>query len=341
MRFRFVLGIASAAASIVFAVAAVSAASPTTHGQIALAPGANGGLAFSSEQITASGAVIDTFSSTAATLRVIGTPGSSVAFNQSTDSKTSSTTATVDLIAAARPKTAADQNRYAASGRSTVKDLIALGMPADEARAQFGDMDVMDSAPATSSLTGQIASAAGNRPPAPAQLAVSTTTPWDTQCASLSYASGKITGYGCSTLYLVAASGSDWWFNSKYKLSAHSTDTSFLYPLRLAQVGWGLHWATNNVVYDWDPAGVINRSSCSSLSIIGSYHGFSISISAPVCPTKIDAWNLSSLSSGSVWTGLESGNDYEAAIGTQGDHNPPTASTTHDSPFTLTWGPWG
>jgi hypothetical protein len=307
-------------------------------GEIGLTHG--DGFTLTAEEVTTGGAVVDTYSSKSGTIKVIGRRGSSVSIVESTDPATGRRAASVRL-STSRPKTLTDADAYRRSGRSTVADLVALGMPRDQAVREFGDMDTIDGrVPSRAGLDGRMVASVSGAPPV-TQLAptVSGTTPYDTLCASLSYDGGKISGYGCSTLYLVAASGGDWWFDNKYKFSAHSSDGSIIRPQRLFEVGWSLAWATNNIVYDWEPESTINRSECGSVRFSLLAKGVTVSIDAPICPTKIGPWNLGSTRSGSLWQGVERGQAYEAAIGVQAVHSPPNAAASYNSPFKLVWGP--
>jgi hypothetical protein len=219
-------------------------------------------------------------------------------------------------------------------------------MPEDEAREQFGDMEVADEAAAAA--TRQLASATLGREALEALAAPtpSTTKPYDTQCASVSYQNGLIEGYGCSTIFLVAASGTDWWFNNKYKFSARSKDPSNWLcfpgtcPWRLFEVGWSLGWAANNVLYDWEPTATVKHSSCGNVSLGASFHGFGISVSGPVCPERLQPWNMASRRSGAEWIGIEQGTAWLAAFGIQGIHSPPGAAASYNSPFSLQWARW-
>jgi hypothetical protein len=339
-RFNRVLAGAVLVVTGLWPIGSVQGASPVLNPQIALVGGS--GFTRASERVLSSGAVIDTFSSGDGTIKVIGRPGSSVRVSQTTYEKSKQTAVSVEL-STARPKTVRDAGAYARSGRSAVSDLIALGMNPKDAQREFGDMDAMD--PAAGSLAGRVASTSAVAPMqrAVAGLTVSTTTPYDTQCASVSYQNGEITGYGCSTLYLVAASGGDWWFNNKYKFSAHGTAgnnlgcvlTALGCPWRVVEAGWSIHWAANNVVYDWDPASAINKGSCSNTTISAGYKGFGISISSTICPSRLQPWNLNATTSGAEWVGFEHGTDYEASIGLQALHSPPNAAASYSSPFSL------
>jgi hypothetical protein len=329
------------AAAIVLAITVAGDAfgvPPQRVGQIRLT--ADAGVRPADEQVASGGAVIDTYVSRSGTVKVIGRPGSSVSIQESLDAGTGRWTAAL-RFAATRPKTASDADAYRRSGRSTVGDLVALGMPRAQAEREFGDMDVLAAGRSGASIDGrQIASLSAAPPRTQLAPAVSATTPYDTLCASISYDSGKITGYGCSTLYLVAASGGDWWFDNKYKFSVHSTDTSIWRPQRLFEVGWGLSWAANNVVYDWEPEATINRNDCGSLRLSILAKGATVMVEAPVCPSRLSPWNLASTKSGSMWSGIEKGQAYEAAIGVQAVHSPPNAPASYESPFMLTWGPF-
>jgi hypothetical protein len=333
MRMRFPGAAVALGGALVVATAAVADAADGPRlelGQIRLTTG--DGFVLAGEEVTTSGAVIDTYVSRAGRVKVIGRSGSTVNIVDSAESATGRRTASVRL-STTRPKSMADADAYRRSGRSAVADLVALGMPRDQAVRDFGEMDTLTE----SSLSGR---SLATQPRTLSAPVASTTTPYDTLCASLSYERGKITGYGCSSLFLVAASGGDWWFNNKYKFTAHSSDGSIFRPQRLFEVGWGLSWSVNNVVYDWEPESTINRNDCGSVRLSLTAKGAGISIEAPICPSKISPWNLGATRSGALWQGVEKGQDYEAAIGIQAAHSPPNAAASYESPFKLVWGPF-
>lgn len=323
--------------------ALAQAGPPAVKTQIRL--DADGGFVAVAEEVTAAGAVIDTFRSGDLTLKVIGSPGSAVKAQRVADRKGRRDGVKLEL-STSRPKKLADVDAYARTGRTVVGDLIALGMPGEEARAQFGDMDVAD--PAAAAATRRLSSTVLDAESLAALTAPtpSSTRPYDTQCASVSYQNGLIEGYGCSTLYLVAASGGDWWFNNKYKFSARSKDPTFWLcipgtcPWRLYEVGWSLGWSTNNVVYDWEPSATVDQGGCSPMTLGATYHGFGISISGTVCPRKMQPWNLSGRRSGAEWLGLEQGTAWEATIGIQAVHSPTNAAASYSSPLSLSWIRW-
>jgi hypothetical protein len=313
----------------------VAAGGPETSIKLVDSPG----FVQSSEVTTPNGAVIATFVSAGSTINVIGRPGSSATLRQTIDPKSGESTIAVEMKTT-RVKSLPDARSYAKSGRSAVKDLIALGAPPAWALEEFGDLDVMD--PVASARVAGATSIPGYRQ---TPLAVSKTIPYDTQCASVRTAGGEIQGWGCSTLYLIYAVGGDWWFNNKYKFTAWSTEeasigcffTGFGCPWRLTKVGWSLQFGLGNILADWDPASVINKSGCSNTQIVATYHGASISIATDVCPTKIDAWNITGRRSGSMWFGVEQGTDHEATIGLQSMHNPPGVAPSYTSPMQLTF----
>jgi hypothetical protein len=339
MRLGRIVGAAGVSLALAgWLVAGTSGQSPPATGQIRLVTG--DGFSLASEEVAPGGGVIDTYRSRDATIKVIGRAGSSLSITDRRDQASGRRSVDVEL-ATTRPKTIAEARTYGRSGRSAVSDLVALGVPRAQAIRDFGDLDVMDSARGRTSLENRPVAGTSKLPPIAAPtLNVSATTPYDTQCASLSYDGGRIVGYGCSTLFLIAASGGDWWFNNKYKFSAHSTDGSIFRPQRLFEVGWGLGWSAGNIVYDWAPEATVTRNECGSVSFSLFAKGFGISIDAPICPTKISPWNLSSVRSGSLWQGIERGQDYEAAIGVQAVHSPPNAAASYNSPFKLVWGPF-
>jgi hypothetical protein len=210
-------------------------------------------------------------------------------------------------------------------------------MPRHEAEREFGDMENLEgrnpylpdphNGPATrSSRSGALASLVA--------VTTSSTTPYDVMCADVSSHGGKIVGRGCSTLFLVTQNGSDWWFNNKYKLSVHSTDTSFPFPLRLILAAWDIRWASGNIVYDWDPDSVVPVGSCTTVTASISDRG-GISISGTVCPNNLDVWTLDSRRSGAQWTGTERGTQWEVAIGVQAVHSPPGAPASYASTLGL------
>lgn len=220
---------------------------------------------------------------------------------------------------------------------STVRDLIAAGVDPEQA-AQFAQMDTLDGKPKQVASTD--ASALFSEPVATA-VSTSTTTPYSRFCLyGIRYQNGLINGQGCSTVFLVGMKSSgDWYLNSKYLMSMHSSDTDWFNPYRLFANGWSIGWTYGNAVYDWDPNSVIRGDkTCPSRTVSGNYAGFGISVSSNVCPDKVDVWNLSSRRSGSKWSGCERGQDWEAALGTQGAHSPPDAAPTYTSVFTLSWG---
>jgi hypothetical protein len=339
MRFPRTAGALVSALVVATAMAAEALGVPSERGgQIRLTAG--DGVVLAREQVTRSDAVIDTYVSRLGMVKVIGRPGSSITMQEAIDPATGRRTASL-RFSASRPKTKSEADAYRRSGRSTVADLVALGMPYEQAVREFGDMDTLSGSPSSARIGGrQVASVSATPPRGLPAQAVSATTPYDTLCASVSYDSGKINGYGCSTLYLVAASGGDWWFNNKYKFSVHSSDGSWIRPQRLFEVGWGLSWTTNNVVYDWEPDATVNRNDCGNVRLGLSAKGASITIEAPICPSRISPWNLGPTRSGSLWQGIEKGQDYEAAIGVQAVHSPPNAAASYDSPFKLVWGPY-
>ena len=324
--------------------AAIQAAPPSPVTQIRLV-GPNDGFVPVGEVVTPQGAVIDTFRSGEVTLRVIGWPGSTMSVRRTSEPAGGRSGVVVEL-GASRPKQLQDADAYARSGRSVVGDLMALGMPEEDARREFGDMDELDPV----AVAAPVLLASADLDPAALVAAPSVTTsstiPYDVQCASISYQGGIIEGYGCSTIFLIAASGSDWWFNNKYKVSARSKDPTALWcligtcPWRLFQLGWSLGWAKNNVLYDWDPSATNKARDCTSISFSASYHGVGVSVSGTVCPEVIQPWNMSGRRSGAEWQGLERGTAWESAFGIQAIHSPPGASVGHSSAFGLVWARW-
>jgi hypothetical protein len=325
-----------------------SAASPSSTGRLSIKINVANGFVPVAEQVTSQGSVVDTFQSSTATVKVVGSVGSSVSFFPV--AATQDHPGGIELgMSAARPKTQADATAYHDSGRTVVGDLVALGMPLADAQSQFGDMETLGGSSASAAPTADAVQAVAMMPEqgssdtattaagTTAQVASSSTTPYDTQCGNISINGGKISGYGCSTFYLMHQNGGDWWFDVKYKVSAHSSDTSWWSPERLTQLGWEVGWAVNNVLYDWDPANTNSVGSCSTLTVSATSPYGGISISGTICPNSLGLWNLTSRNSGAIWNGMEHSTDYEAAVGVQSVHNPSNAAASYTSTWTLSY----
>jgi hypothetical protein len=305
------------------------------------------GFARTSEVMVRPGWAIDTYTSSKGTVRTFGRAGSSASV-PSAAARAGFGSSEFSLTS---PDLKKDLTAAAGQQNSAVGALIALGVDPQVALREFGGLDTLDgSTPASdqalASAQGPTVSFASYRAPSPeaaptSGVAVSTTVPYDTQCATIDTQNHRVQGYGCSTLYVVWANGSDWFFANKYKLSAQSTSTS-LFPLRLRSVAWRLSFAANNNLYDWDPSGSQSIGSCFTVTI-GSqgdpaHGGFGISIAAQICPDSIGAWGpINATQSGAIWNGAESGTAFEAAIGTQELHSPANASASHNSTYSITF----
>ncbi|HYU48757.1 MAG TPA: hypothetical protein VEO91_02355 [Candidatus Limnocylindria bacterium] len=291
-----------------------------------------------SEQVVAADTVVDTFTSADSTVKLIGRPGSTALISLVPASTDAPGTFQVTL-SANRPKTESDARAYAESGRTVVGDLVALGMPRHEAERQFGDMETVDGrnpylADTSRGAARETPRHASSSLSSATSTAASSTTPYDVLCADVNAHGGKIVGRGCSTLFLVTQNGFDWWFNNKYKLSVHSTDTSFPFPLRLTLAAWDIRWAAGNVVYDWDPDNEVPVGSCTTVTASITDRG-GISISGTVCPNTLDVWTLNSTRSGAQWNGTERGTQWEVAVGVQAVHSPPSAPASYASTLGL------
>jgi hypothetical protein len=230
------------------------------------------------------------------------------------------------LISTSRPKTVVDATAYGDAGRSVIGDLVALGMPRAEAERDFGDLATLDGDDAA------VAGIARQAAEAPAVV-----TPYDTQCASINVAEGKITGYGCSTFFLVHQDGADWWLTTKMKLSAHSEDESWFSPKRLTQLGWRASWSSGNVLYDWDPYSTRPVGSCLTMTVKSSSPWADVSVQGTVCPESLGPWAVTTARSGGIWNGMENGTDYEGALATQAVHSPPGVPLSYQSAWTLSY----
>jgi hypothetical protein len=306
-------------------------------------------LAFSTTGLTAGGthlrattpvATVATIRSADATVNVLAGPGSSVSV--ASVKPTSSHAGTLSLsISTTRPKTTRDATAYRDSGRSVIGDLVALGMPRAAAEREFGDLATLggDETIVSRQLITQAertsnATAGGAGPESVASAAV---TPYDTQCASINVADGKITGYGCSTFFLVHRDGADWWLTTKMEVSAHSNDESWFSPKRLTQLGWRVSWATGNVLYDWDPYSTRPVGDCLTMTVKSSSPWADVSVQGNICPDSLGPWAVTTARSGGIWNGMERGTDYEGALATQAVHSPPGAPLSYQSAWTLSY----
>jgi hypothetical protein len=325
----------SMSARLVSAAGADSANSVTTSGYV-----------LESEVQVSPGWVIDTYTSGDTTVRVFARAGSLMSVPSTASTAGLGSTS----FSVASPDLKKDQSPSAGSATGAVAALIALGVDPQTALQKFGGLDTLDGSTPASDATlaaaaaGPTVSLASYRAPSSEPQvvnAVSNTIPYDTQCATINTQNHLVQGYGCSTLYLVWASGGNWYFSSKYALSAQSTSTS-LFPLRLRSVAWRLGWAANNLIYDWDPKVTKPEGSCntvtSSLGASLPYFSAGISISSTICPDNFGPWGpLTQTQSGATWTGSEAGTAFEAAVGTQQMHNPANVSSSHTSTYSITW----
>ncbi len=279
-----------------------------------------------SERMLANGAAIVSVRSGDTTVRFIGSQGSGVGLTPNGASVRAS-------ITTSRPKSKRDTTAYGDAGRSVVDDLAALGMPRDQAEREFGDLQTLDTTASVPHVLASGGAGAGYRSIAPAAAL----TPYDTQCASINVASGKISGYGCSTFFLVQRDGNDWWLATKMKVSAHSSDESWFAPKRLTKLGWRASWAGGNILHDWDPHRTRAIDSCLTLTVKSSSPFAEVAVEGTVCPDSLGPWSVTAARSGGIWKGMERGTDYEGAMATQAVHSPPGAPVSYQSAWTLSY----
>ena len=229
-----------------------------------------------------------------------------------------------------RAKSARDASAYRRAGRSVVGDLVALGMSPADARRQFGDMETLQ---APAALPSRVLSQSS----VPTTGSGSSITPYDTQCAAINLAGGKITGYGCATFFLLRQDGADWWLTTKMKVSAHSSDESWFSPKRLTQLGWRVTWGSGNRLYDWDPYSTRPVGECVTLTVKSSSPFGDVSVQGNICPESLGPWSVTTARSGGIWNGMELGTDYEGALATQAVHSPPGAPVSYQSAWTLSY----
>jgi hypothetical protein len=288
-----------------------------------------GGFTPVGERLLPNGSAVATFRRGDVTVSVIGWPGSSVTLDQAAGAGGGALRAS---MTSSRPKVAADAAAYRDSGRTVVEDLVALGMPRVEAERQFGDL---------ASLDGDADIVGSRRVRLSPNLVVAPapggSVPYDAQCAAINVAEGKVSGYGCSTLFLVHRDGDDWWLTTKMKVSAQSTDESWFSPKRLTQLGWRLSWASGNVLFDWDPYQTRPIGSCLTMTVKSSSPWAEASVQGTVCPDSLGPWSVTVARSGGIWNGMEDGTEYEGALATQAVHSPPGAPVSYQSAWTLSY----
>jgi hypothetical protein len=277
------------------------------------------------DRLLPNGAAVTTLKTGGIAVSFIGAPGSVPAVSADGTSVSASMRTT-------RPKATRDAAAYRDAGRSVIDDLVALGMPRAEALRQFGDMETLDG---TTSAIVSRQQVKLRESQALAQAAAST--PYDAQCASINVVEGKITGYGCSTFFLVRQDGNDWWLTTKMKISAHSNDESWFSPKRLTQLGWRAGWSAGNVLYDWDPYNTRPVGQCLTMTVKSSSPFAEVSVQGTVCPDSLGPWSVTTARSGGIWNGMEQGTAYEGAIATQAVHSPPGAAVSYQSAWTLSY----
>jgi hypothetical protein len=300
-----------------------------------------GGFRLVSERLLPNGAAVATFRAGEVMVSVIGRPASSASISVRAPATRPVGGTLRAALATTRPKTAKDATAYRDSGRTVIDDLVALGMPRQDAERQFGDLATLDGdADVVTRDSVRVASGSsgpGAITPTRAAPAPAASTPYDAQCAAINVAEGKITGYGCSTLFLVRRDGNDWWLTTKMKVSAHSSDESWFSPKRLTQLGWRLSWATGNVLYDWDPYQTRAIGSCLTMTVKSSSPWAEVSVQGTVCPDSLGPWSVTTARSGGIWNGMENGTEYEGALATQAIHSPPGAPVSYQSAWTLSY----
>jgi len=295
-----------------------------------------GGFGLVSERLLPNGAAVATFRADDVTVSVIGRPGSSASIGVRGRAPGAAVKALRASLATTRPKTAKDATAYRDSGRTIIGDLVALGMPRQEAVRQFTDLATLEGDADVVAMQ-RVTLAPGVAAPAQASAAAGASTPYDAQCAAINVAEGKITGYGCSVIFLVHREGNDWWLTTKMKVSAHSSDESWFSPKRLTQLGWRLAWGTGNVLHDWDPYQTRPIGSCLTLTVKSSSPWAGVSVQGTVCPESLGPWSVTTRRSGGIWNGMEHGTEYEGALATQAVHSPPGAPLSYQSAWTLSY----
>ena len=321
---RYKAAIAGLSMLLVLPTASVQAADPATG---VASPG-HSTMNLVSQNQQPDGLVVATYASSDGTVKTVGHQGMAMDVNVIPAATDEHGNPHASIEVAMRQTSVSTSKMLPASERNTrsaVQTLIDLGVDPAIAKRDFGAFDSPTGAVPTASLASFAVFGPSASTGSVGLASPSTTVPWDTQCANFSYASGKVTGRGCSTIYWVGANGSDWHFESKYLITGSSNDTS-LFPVRLKALGWKLTWNdSHNNVYWWNPGGTVNgTSACGKVTLSAVF----LQLQLDLCLDKEIAWGVTGLSSGSEWVGAEVNTDPDSAGGLQDNDNPPAATST-------------
>lgn len=300
---------------------------PSAH---RLLPGS--GFLQKSETVNPDGTVAATWTKGLAQVNVNGAPGLTV---QIVPDGVSVQAAPIDKSA---PNAALDRIRvYIASGRSVVKDAIAVGMnPADAERIFGGHLNQ----PTLKALASFGATTSGASLPAAASGGI-----LNSWCVSYTNPSGFVTATACDVQKLDQDNGGgDWYLADEQQASAKSSDTNVWFPDRVTQVNEKVGYSAGNQVVQWSPGSTQAIGACNTISysISSGRTGFSYSQSFNVCPDSQGPFGLdtgtTSTAFGTVWNGTEpSANWYEGTGGVNLVHSPSTACDCPTLYLGVTW----
>ncbi len=295
---------------------ATAVAQPNSHPAKDHLVGDSNGFVLVSEQMKADGSVTDSWTRSDGTaVKVSGDAGLTVTLDPQTTAQTASATKgaharVVHTLSASvsGPKVTPTKSQlfgavagYIASGRSVVRDAMAVGMSPAQAAAQ-----------------------------SPKALATLVFESW---CVTTAYQQVSTQACDYATFDYKGSNG-DWYIADHQQASGVSTDTSWWSPKRLTQIYVYVSYPAGNQIVQWKPGGTAYEpSSCAQVTIgfTSQATGIGISETDTICSDWFGPYTLSTSTSsprfGTQWNGLEPGaNWWEHTEAIDLLHSPPTAN---------------
>jgi hypothetical protein len=317
----------------------VMAAQGSARTSMSLAKGS--GFSGKSEVVHKDGTVTDTWVSGNSVVRVSGYKSSHASIRES-GSTAAGTSATSTLTASVTSSVnKGDPNiqiaAYKAANRSVVQDAINVGISPADAQARFGGM-INPPTPGgfQAASVGSIREVGASTINAGAAVATAASI-YNSWCASVSQAGGRVKTSACELQYLDQAIGSNWYMGDDFTVSGVSTDTCVWCVGRdsLTQIWGDVAYPIYNQIAKWTPTATASEpSSCRQVTIglTSPASGLGYSETTSVCANNFGPHNLNTSNTkerfGAVWNGKEptNGSWYEGAEGIDIVHDPSNAS---------------
>lgn len=237
----------------------------------------------------------------------------------------------------------------AASLPSAYDMLRAMGVSPAEA-APFQDTPTVTSthspaksvaaksAAAKSAAAKPKAIGGGTRTVRPAAT-VSSSQLYDLSCVDFDYDGSHGHFHGCDWQYKVSANGGDWYMEDRHLATVAMRDTAVFNPDTLTGVLFGIHYAANNVIGNWSPAGRKSMGSCTTTSSSVTVQGTTISSSKTECPETWGVYAITNQTFTTKWDGQGDGpnDDVRYTHGVAAVHSPSSASPTRSLPYQIWW----